>query len=82
MDIWSGNANEDYITVFANFVNAGWELKKFVIGFKLIQVSHNGVNIVERIASMIQCFDMIDKVFSVTFAYIITYACWVLGCWY
>jgi hypothetical protein len=66
MDIWYGNDDEDYITVFASFVNAGWELKKFVIGFKLIQVSHNGVNIVERIVSMIQYFCMIDKVFSVT----------------
>ena len=65
-DIWSGNAKEDYITVVAHFVNADWELKKCVIGFKLIQVSHNGVNIAERIACVIQYFGMIDKVFSVT----------------
>jgi hypothetical protein len=37
-----------------------------VIGFKLIQVSHNGVNIAERIACVIQYFGMIDKVFLVT----------------
>jgi hypothetical protein len=30
-DIWSGNAKEDYITVVAHFVNADWELKKYVI---------------------------------------------------
>jgi hypothetical protein len=65
-NIWSGNAKEDYITVFTHFVNADWEIKKSLIDFKLIQVSHNGVNIVERIACVIQYFGMTDKVFSVT----------------
>jgi hypothetical protein len=65
-DIWSGNAKEDYITVVAHFVNADWELKKSMIGFKLIQVSHNGVNIAEHIACAIQYFGMIHKVFYVT----------------
>jgi hypothetical protein len=37
-----------------------------LIDFKLIQVSHNGVNIAERITCVIQEFDMTDKVFSVT----------------
>jgi hypothetical protein len=60
-DIWSGNAREDYITVVAHFVNADWELKKYVICFKLIQVSHNDVNIAKHIACVIQYFGMIDK---------------------
>ena len=37
-DIWSGNAKKDYITVVAHYITAAWELKKSVIGFKLIQV--------------------------------------------
>jgi hypothetical protein len=52
-DIWSGNAKEDYIIVVAHFVNVDWELKKFMVCFKLIQVSHNSVNIAERIACVI-----------------------------
>jgi len=26
LDIWSGNAKEDYISVVAHYVNANWEL--------------------------------------------------------
>jgi hypothetical protein len=37
-----------------------------LIDFKLIQVSHNGVNIAEHIACVIQYFGMIDRVLSVT----------------
>ena len=28
LDIWSGNAKEDYISVVARYVSADWELKK------------------------------------------------------
>jgi hypothetical protein len=31
-DIWSENANEDYISVVAHYVSADWEMKKKVIG--------------------------------------------------
>jgi hypothetical protein len=65
-DIWSSNAKEDYIIAITHFINANWELKKAVIGFKLIKVSRNGVNIAERIAGVIQDFGMLGKVFSVS----------------
>ena len=52
-DIWSGNAKEDYITVVAHYITVDWELKKSMIGFKLIEVSHNGINIAECIASVL-----------------------------
>jgi hypothetical protein len=41
-------------------------IKEVCDSFKLIQVSHSGVNIAERIACVIQYFGMIDKVFSAT----------------
>jgi hypothetical protein len=51
--IWSGNAKEDYIIVVAHYVISDWEYVahyvKSVIGFKLIEVSHNGINIAECI---------------------------------
>ena len=48
-DIWSGNAKEDYISIVAHYVSADWELQKKVIGFRLIEVSHSGENIAEKI---------------------------------
>ena len=65
-DIWSGNAKEDYISVVAHFVNVDWLLEKRVIGMRLIDVSHSGSNIAERVATVVEEFKLIDKVFSVT----------------
>ena len=65
-DIWSGNAKEDYITVVAHYITTQWELKKSMIGFKLIEVSHNGINIAEYIAGVLRDFGLLNKVFSVS----------------
>jgi hypothetical protein len=65
-DIWSGNAKEDYISVVAHYVSADWELKKNVVGFRLIELKHSSENIADRIASVVEKFDLIDKVFAVT----------------
>jgi hypothetical protein len=64
--IWSANAKEDYISVVAHFMSAGWELQKRVVGFRLTEVKHSGENIAERIASVVEEFDLIDKVFAIT----------------
>ena len=50
----------------AHYVNAGWELQKRVIGFRLIEVKHSGENIAERIVSVVEEFGLIDKIFAVT----------------
>ena len=65
-DIWSGNAKEDYISVVVHYVSADWELEKRVIGLKLIDCSHSGVNIAERVEDVVSQFGLKDKVFSVT----------------
>jgi hypothetical protein len=52
-DIWFGNAKEDYISVVAHYVNADWVLEKRVIGMRLIDVSHNGANIADRVKTVI-----------------------------
>ena len=65
-DIWSGNAKEDYLSVVAHFVSADWELEKRVIGLRLIDCSHNGVNIAERVESVVHEFGLTDKIFAVT----------------
>jgi hypothetical protein len=65
-DIWYGNAKEDYISVVAHYVNADWVLEKRVIGMRLIDVSHSGANIADRVKTVIAEFGLIDKVFSIT----------------
>jgi hypothetical protein len=65
-DIWSGNAKEDYISVFAHYVNADWELQKKIIGLRLIQVKHSDENISTSIASVVEEYGLIDKTFSIT----------------
>ena len=65
-DIWSGNAKEDYVSVVAHYVNSDWELQKRVLGLRLIEVKHSGENIAERIASVVEEFGLIDKIFAVT----------------
>ena len=65
-DIWSGNAKEDYLSVVIHFVSSDWELEKRVIGLRLIDVSHSGVNIAERVDVVVTEFGLKDKIFSVT----------------
>jgi hypothetical protein len=65
-DICSGNAKEDYLIVVVHFVTADWELEKRIIGFRLIDCSHSGVNIAERISFVLSEYDLTSKVLSVT----------------
>jgi hypothetical protein len=65
-DIWSGNAKEDYISVVAHYVSKDWELQKKVVGLRLIEVKHSGENIADRIASVVDEFGLMDKIFSVS----------------
>jgi hypothetical protein len=65
-DIWSGNAKEDYLSVVVHFVTTDWELEKRIIGFRLIDCSHSGVNIAERILLVLADYELTSKVLSVT----------------
>ena len=65
-DIWSGKAKEDHLSVFAHYVNPDWQLEKRVIGFRLIDESHSGDNIVERVYAVLEEYGLTAKVFSVT----------------
>jgi hypothetical protein len=65
-NIWSGNAKKDYLSVVVHFVTADWKLEKMIIGFRLIDCSHSGVNIAERISLVPFEYDLTSKVLSVT----------------
>ncbi|BAF17993.1 Os05g0521800 [Oryza sativa Japonica Group] len=65
-DIWSSGAREDYLSVVVHFVDDDWQLQKRVLGLRLIDVSHTGENIAERIREVINEFNLADKIFAVT----------------
>ncbi|WVZ84994.1 LOW QUALITY PROTEIN: hypothetical protein U9M48_031959 [Paspalum notatum var. saurae] len=65
-DIWAGKAKEDYLSVVAHFVNSKWELEKMLLGLRLIDGKHSGVNIANLIATVIDDYALTDKVFAIT----------------
>jgi hypothetical protein len=65
-DIWSDNAKEDYLNVVSHYINKGWMLEKRIIGLRLIESAHIGVNIVDHIYNVIDDFGCTNKVISIT----------------
>ena len=65
-DIWSGNAKQDYLSVVAHYINSDWQMEKRVLGLRLIDCSHSGQNIAERVAIVLAEYGLTEKVFSVT----------------
>jgi hypothetical protein len=65
-DIWSGNAKEDYLSVVAHYVSKDWLLEKRVIGLRLIETSHTGENITDRVMTVLEGYGVVNKVFSIT----------------
>ena len=55
-DIQSGRAKQDYLSVVAHYLDSKWNMQKRIIGFRLIDCSHNADNIIERLVSVIQDF--------------------------
>ena len=43
-----------------------WQLEKRIIGFRLIDESHSGDNIAERVSAILDEYGLTAKVFSVT----------------
>ena len=50
----------------AHFVSSDWQLEKWMLGLRLIDVSHSGENIVERVLAVLDDFGLTEKVVSVT----------------
>jgi hypothetical protein len=65
-DIWSGIAKKDYLSVVAHYVSMDWLLAKTVIRLRLIETTHIGENIVERVMSVLDDYSVVNKVFSMT----------------
>ncbi|WVZ74217.1 hypothetical protein U9M48_022429 [Paspalum notatum var. saurae] len=65
-DIWAGKAKEDFLSVVGHFVNSKWELEKMLLGLRLIDGKHSGVNIANLVATVIDDYALTDKVFAFT----------------
>jgi hypothetical protein len=65
-NIWFGLPNEDYLSVMFHFVIDDWELEKHIVGMRLIDCSHSGVNIVECMLHVISEYNINSYVFSIT----------------
>jgi hypothetical protein len=52
--------------VLFHYVNPDWQLEKRVIGFRLIDESHSGDNIAERVYAVLDEYGLTAKVFSFT----------------
>jgi hypothetical protein len=57
---------EDYISVVAHFVNVDWGLDKRLLALRLIDESHTGANIAERVSMVVDEYGLTDKIFVVT----------------
>ena len=66
-DLWSGNNNLGYIAVTASYIDSSWILHKKIIAFRLLEYPHNANQIFQCINGVFREFDIVDKVFSITF---------------
>ncbi|KAB8109673.1 hypothetical protein EE612_046023, partial [Oryza sativa] len=65
-DLWTSNHNLWYICVTTHYVNADFELKKFIISFKQISYPHTSYAVQDGLTSCLIEWDLIDKLFTLT----------------
>ncbi|KAF7151268.1 hypothetical protein RHSIM_Rhsim02G0026300 [Rhododendron simsii] len=66
-DMWSGINNRGYICVTAHYIDSSWTLRKKIIAFRLVEFPHDAEQIFESIMGVLRDFEVVDKVFSITF---------------
>ena len=57
-DVWSGRAKENYISAVIHYIYNDKVLNKRIIGFRLLDVRHIGVNIAQCIINMLEDFTL------------------------
>ncbi|KAF7148618.1 hypothetical protein RHSIM_Rhsim03G0138800 [Rhododendron simsii] len=66
-DMWSGINNRGYICVTAHYIDSSWSLQKKIIAFRLVEFPHDSEQIFESIMGVFRDFEVVDKVYSITF---------------
>ena len=65
-DVWSGRARKDYISVVIHYIDNDWVLNKRIIGFRLLDVRHTGVDIAQCIVNMLEDYTLQNRVIAFT----------------
>ena len=66
-DIWTSCKDDPNACVTSHYIDSNWELHKKVLGFLLICHPHDVPNIYECITSVFKEYDIVNKIFSITF---------------
>ena len=65
-DIWAAKSNQDYLSVVSHYLDCQWILQKRIIGFRLIDRSHNAFNITTNILSVLSEFGITNRIIAIT----------------
>ena len=66
LNVWSGLAKQDYISIAADYVDGDWNLQKRIIGFLLLDVTHNARNISDRVLNVLVNYDLHKRIIAIT----------------
>jgi hypothetical protein len=65
VDVWSGSGDSDeFLCLAAHYIDEGWELKKRVLNFFMVDPSHSGEMLAEVIMTCLMEWDIDRKLFS------------------
>ena len=65
-DCWSSSQGEPYICVTVHWISSDYLLEKRIIAFDVMDESHSGYNIKQRILDTIKEFNLFNKVFTIS----------------
>lgn len=65
-DLWSSITRDGYISLTTHYVNHEWKLEKRVLNFSYMPSPHNGLNICDKIFSMLTYWGIENKLSSIT----------------
>ena len=65
-DIWSRHSKQDYLCVTGHYVDTQWILQKKLLDFCVMVYSHTTQNIFQVIMSVIQDYDIHNRIMSIT----------------
>ena len=66
-DIWTNCKDDPFACVTSHYIDTNWKLHKKVLGFRLICHPHDRPNIYEYVISVFKEYDIVNKIFSITF---------------
>ena len=64
--MWKATAKREYICVTSHYIDNNWILQKRIINFRAMYYEHTGENIFHTICSVINDFNITDRIISIT----------------